>query len=512
MKKPLFIILAVIILAGAVVAFLRFGLGGDEDTWICSNGQWVKHGNPSAAKPTTGCGQAETTNQNVNTSNYTNLPVPNVTYATNTDRSPLYVFDTVDEWTSIAPEEIQKSVTAEQRHGYEIQYFASNTDAVTFSVSEKKSTELMNIAAIVADDRSVSKNNTSVTWLNERLGQNDARTELRQVVGTADYTVYSRYLIVSSAGGETRWALAEIGVPAAKKNQYTGVVAHLLDALMLADGSASNVDLSGQFNWSTMNQGPYNDKVTYATSINLTNWTASGKILAEHASVPGAVVKDGTIFAYFVDVSQDGLKEQLGLVKSTDQGLTWSAPTRLTISGLGDKATADPAPVLLADGRIRLFYFDINESRINKPAIGTEPVNTIYSAISNDGINFTQEAGVRFQRQGVFDPDVELVNNTWYMYTGDVESNQVIVATSTDGLTFTEKGVAFSGGAVPDVWYESGTWYLYTAGIGMATSTNGVTFTDARVRFSDPNYQATADPSVVKLANDSYLMLYKVKQ
>src|SRR3990167_8204083 len=63
MKKSLYIIIAVIILALAVVAFLRFIVGGDEDTWICSNGQWVKHGNPSVAKPTTGC-RSETNNIN----------------------------------------------------------------------------------------------------------------------------------------------------------------------------------------------------------------------------------------------------------------------------------------------------------------------------------------------------------------------------------------------------------------------------------------------------------------
>ncbi|MDD5566756.1 MAG: hypothetical protein PHH01_01030, partial [Patescibacteria group bacterium] len=361
MKKTLIIILAVIILAGAAVAIIRFGFGGDEDTWICDNGQWVKHGNPSAAQPTTGCGNATNTNTAANT----NLPVPNVTYVPYANQELLFTFDTVDEWTSIAPEEIQKSVTAEQRHGYEIQYFSSNTDAVTFSVSEKKSAELTNIAAIVADDRSVSKDSQSITWVDERLGQSDARTELRQIAGATEYTIYSRYLIVSSAAGETRWALAEIGVPSAKKNQYSGVVAHLLDALQLSDDSSGNADPSKQLNWSTMDQGPYRDKVTYATGANLTDWRVSGKILAEHASVPGAVVKDGTIFVYFVDVSQEGLKEQLGMVKSTDNGQTWSTSTILTISGLGNKAMADPAPVLLSDGRIRLFYFDINESRLS---------------------------------------------------------------------------------------------------------------------------------------------------
>lgn len=169
------------------------------------------------------------------------------------------------------------------------------------------------------------------------------------------------------------------------------------------------------------------------------------------------------------------------------------------------------AMVLLADGRIRIFYFDINESRITKPANGVEPPNKIYSAISSDGINFTQESGVRFQRPGAFDPDVELVNGTWYMYVGDVAGNQVIVATSTDGLTFTERGIAYTGGAVPDVWYDNGRWYLYTAGINIATSTDGLRFKSTTSRFNDTAYQVTADPSIIKITDRSYLMFYKAK-
>lgn len=267
-----------------------------------------------------------------------------------------------------------------------------------------------------------------------------------------------------------------------------------------------------QFNWSTMNEGPYGDNITYALSNDLLNWNPSEVILANHASVPGAVMKDGTIFVYYVSVATDGMKEQLGMVKSTDQGKTWSEATILTIEGLGDKATADPAAVVTDDGQIRLYYFDINEMRINKPISGIEPPQKIYSAISDDGISFTQEDGVRFERGGAFDPDVLYADGTWYMYTGDLRGNQVNVATSSDGLTFTYQGVAYKGGAVPDVWHEDGNWYLYTAGINIATSSDGLTFTDSLSRFSDPYFMITADPSVIKLQDSTYLMLYKVKQ
>lgn len=43
-----------VILVIIVVLGVRF-FSGDEDTWLCQDGGWVKHGNPSAAKPTSVC-------------------------------------------------------------------------------------------------------------------------------------------------------------------------------------------------------------------------------------------------------------------------------------------------------------------------------------------------------------------------------------------------------------------------------------------------------------------------
>jgi hypothetical protein len=56
MKKKI-VILGIIILVFVGLLFVRFFLGGPEDDWICNNGQWTKHGNPSVEAPTFGCGE-----------------------------------------------------------------------------------------------------------------------------------------------------------------------------------------------------------------------------------------------------------------------------------------------------------------------------------------------------------------------------------------------------------------------------------------------------------------------
>lgn len=58
MKKFWLIILILFILAGLWL-FLRFVIGGPEDSWICVDGRWVKHGNPRDPMPTKGCGEEQ---------------------------------------------------------------------------------------------------------------------------------------------------------------------------------------------------------------------------------------------------------------------------------------------------------------------------------------------------------------------------------------------------------------------------------------------------------------------
>jgi hypothetical protein len=55
-RKSKAIIIFIFLLASFLV-LARLLVGGGEDTWICVDGEWVKHGVPSAAKPEGGCGE-----------------------------------------------------------------------------------------------------------------------------------------------------------------------------------------------------------------------------------------------------------------------------------------------------------------------------------------------------------------------------------------------------------------------------------------------------------------------
>lgn len=53
MKKILFLI-GLIIFAVLSVMFVARILT-DEDSWVCQNGKWVKHGNPNSPMPSEQC-------------------------------------------------------------------------------------------------------------------------------------------------------------------------------------------------------------------------------------------------------------------------------------------------------------------------------------------------------------------------------------------------------------------------------------------------------------------------
>ena len=53
MKNKLSIIVILVIIISIIVLGIRFLSG--EDNWMCKNGQWIKHGNPSSVMPTSSC-------------------------------------------------------------------------------------------------------------------------------------------------------------------------------------------------------------------------------------------------------------------------------------------------------------------------------------------------------------------------------------------------------------------------------------------------------------------------
>jgi len=63
MSKKFLVIIGIVLVLAAVVASIRI-FSGDEDGWLCQDGKWIKHGNPSVPMPSWSCQDDNTKKEN----------------------------------------------------------------------------------------------------------------------------------------------------------------------------------------------------------------------------------------------------------------------------------------------------------------------------------------------------------------------------------------------------------------------------------------------------------------
>lgn len=277
------------------------------------------------------------------------------------------------------------------------------------------------------------------------------------------------------------------------------------------DQPVSSTDISNDPN------GPFYHKVYLTTSPDGLNFDQEGKIIMDKASVPDAVkTNDGKIYVYAVDGagrSNSGVM----MAASDDNGASWKQGSVQIKSNSNGQSAADPQAILQDDGSIRLFYL-VSTGLPNK--INGQPVNAnqgtymIKSALSQDGVNFIEEEGVRYQSVGemITDPDVIKINNKWYMYLA--KGSELIALVSNDGNVFTYLQNVRKDGSVSKTVPISGNQfrqYFCRNGISSATSADGLNWTDDQgIRIIQKPGETVCDPSPVRVGG-SWLMFYKVQ-
>lgn len=173
-------------------------------------------------------------------------------------------------------------------------------------------------------------------------------------------------------------------------------------------------------------------------------WTAGGAAVSgSYADADVVKISDTTYRMYYaIQPEVKGNNFEVYSSTSTD-GKTWTQE-----SGTRKTRATFPAVVKTADGKYRMYF---------------QTAGVIKSAISTDGLTFTDETGARIDTENsdgltldnVAAPTVLLKSDGTYVmvYRGSINSrykadtpnastNLLMWATSTDGLTFTKKGIA----------------------------------------------------------------------
>ncbi len=224
------------------------------------------------------------------------------------------------------------------------------------------------------------------------------------------------------------------------------------------------------------------------------------------------------------------LSETVSAVSS--DGLIWTNEPGIRV-GIGEYAgwgVSSPEVVRLPDGTYRMYYTGHQTQNVYDNY-------RILSATSSDGINWTQELGIRINNDGINDsryaysPDIiELPDGTYRMYyTGLVWGGiyRILSAVSSDGLNWTkESGVRIPPPNVTsgDTIILSGGTYRYrmyysapggTSGGAMiisAVSSDGLTWTKENgIRVDNGgiyDFGGAGHPDIVELPDGTYRMYY----
>ncbi len=285
--------------------------------------------------------------------------------------------------------------------------------------------------------------------------------------------------------------------------------------------------------------GPFFHQIYSATSTDGLNWTHDNVMLLDHASVPCAIVlQDGRIRLYYVDAST--LPEGTNCAESTDGGRSFR-PLGCKIEKKSDYKALDPSIVQLKDGRFRLYFY---ASQLNP---NTSRPHSIVSAISSDGINFTEEGEV-FSYDGLVDPDVFAVDsisstnfteegegfsqvdpdaftvgNKWLMYVFSLKDLKTVIAGSKkrSGTNFKYlQTLGLEGwGTTAPVKLDDGSFRLYAfnqrgnQSVGSFISKDCINWIqEPGVRLTAPPGKEITDPFVVRLPDGIWKMFFKVSQ
>lgn len=250
--------------------------------------------------------------------------------------------------------------------------------------------------------------------------------------------------------------------------------------------------------------------------------SADGKVFTPpHLFMPGGGVAslarnaDGRLVAAFQWFPRDNSAayDKVAVVFSEDDGTSWSAPVTVSIQDFPKTMVrpCDPVLVAMSGGKIRLYFTSGPKGPTLK---GKERVlQGTYSAISDDGINYKLEPGVRFSLPGgqsVLNCTVAFLSGQWHYFAPRQGGDGAYHAISDDGLEFRrEKDIPsrdhekWLGCALP---VKDGGLAFYGSskqGIWRATSVDGIKWSPPELL---PNLKG-ADPAVVATRNGGLMVV-----
>ena len=288
-------------------------------------------------------------------------------------------------------------------------------------------------------------------------------------------------------------------------HQYTGGTSGTVTDISNIVSDATPASGKGEAPPGVKGDGPWNHRLLIAVSSDGVTWYKTYRVLADQALAPDVIVdREGYVRVYYVDYYNRGI-----VVAISRDLVNWKY---VKVKGVPPDWT-DPSIVILHDGRYRLY------ASYMPPEGGG---SRIVSAVSDDGIHFKVEEGVRYERDVVVrNPEVIYAGGKWVMYLEELTKPEpkILLLTSEDGLNFVLKGEIDVPGGVPClIKYDSGyRLYIHSRSFDyiLMYSSHSLENWGNQVRVLWPGEKGSldeygvAEPAVAKLPDGSYVMIYK---
>lgn len=217
-----------------------------------------------------------------------------------------------------------------------------------------------------------------------------------------------------------------------------------------------------------------------------------------------------TAFQWFRQPNPSPTWDRVAVKFSFDNGVSWTSPTPITISGMpgGYQRPFDPTLVAIGGDSLRIYF----SSSATPPATLDSTIDT-YSAISTDGINYTFELNPRVDvlNNRVIDPAV-IYFKTGYHYASPIGTPQqgAYHYVSPDGINFTavpninsDNSHNWTGNYMINDSSELRFYGAGSAGIWYNYSANGGVWSG----YVNTNLQG-GDPTVLRVDSNNYLMIF----
>ena len=236
-------------------------------------------------------------------------------------------------------------------------------------------------------------------------------------------------------------------------------------------------------------------------------------------------LKDGGYRMYYCGMSAPGI---LSAISSDGLEFIKESGVRLSPVGGNESVVCDPTLVDLPDGRVRMYYKGGTGGGGGGPS---ESIHRIYSAVSNDGLNFQREGLVvdsEISGDGGFAsvpaairlPDSRV--RLYYVSNSSYVGHGVVSRISSDGINFTPESTKVAAFVDPEITtlpnqrvllvastipvLPKGIKAPVPAGIYAFVSSDGINFGDPIKLVADG--KIWIDPAIIKTGEKTYRLYY----